>query len=74
MGPNPTEPANYRGSNTRGSKEIVGIETAMYENARTVTRDTITIAPRIIVTIAAMQLFLLLKPKVSAHEEGGTRN
>jgi hypothetical protein len=46
----------------------------MYENARTVTRDTITIAPRIMVAIAAMQLFLLLKPTVSEHEEGGTRN
>jgi hypothetical protein len=34
--PNPTEPANYRGAYSRGSKEIVDIEIAMYQSDETV--------------------------------------
>jgi hypothetical protein len=53
-----TEPANYRGSSsTRGLKEIVDIEIAMYQSAGTVIIDTITITPKTIVT-TAMQLLL----------------
>jgi hypothetical protein len=39
--PNPTEPANYTGSYTTGSKEIVGIEIAMYQSAGIVIIDTL---------------------------------
>ena len=35
QGPNPTEPANYRGSYSTASKEIVDIEIAMYQSAGT---------------------------------------
>ena len=37
--PNPTEPANYRGSYTTASKEIVDIEIAMYQSGGTVSND-----------------------------------
>jgi len=57
-----TEPANYRGSYTTKSKEIVDIEIAMYQSAGMVIPGTITIEPGTIV-ITAMKLFLLkLKP------------
>jgi hypothetical protein len=42
QGPNPTEPANYRASYTRGSKEIVHREIAMYENAGIVGVDIVS--------------------------------
>jgi hypothetical protein len=42
----PTEPANYRGFYTKGSKEIVDIEIARYENSGTIIAVSITIAPR----------------------------
>jgi hypothetical protein len=42
----PTEPAYYTGSYTRGSKEIVDIEIAMFENAGAIITDSTIIAPR----------------------------
>ena len=68
--PNPDEPANYRGSYTTVSQEIVDIEIAMYQSAEIVKTDTITIEPRTIV-ITAVEL--LLKLTISEHE-GGLRN
>jgi hypothetical protein len=44
--PNPTEPANYRGSYTTVFKEIADIDISMYHSSKTVTIDTVTIAPR----------------------------
>ena len=44
--PNPTEPANYRGSYTTVRKEIVDIEIGMYRSAGTIIIDTIIIAAR----------------------------
>jgi hypothetical protein len=57
-GTNPTEPANYRGSYTRGSKEIADTETAMHQSAETVIIDAITIAPRTIARTATQMLLL----------------
>jgi hypothetical protein len=55
--PNPTEPANYRGSYTTVSKEIVDIEIAMYQSAGTIVimTGTATIALGTIV-ITTMEL------------------
>jgi len=36
--PNPTESANYRGSYTTASKEIVDIEIAMHQSTGTIIR------------------------------------
>ena len=69
MGPNPTEPANYRGSYTTVSKAIVDIEIAMYQIARIVIPGTITIEPGTI-AITAMQLLL----KLTVSDQGGMRN
>jgi hypothetical protein len=72
----PTEPVNYRGSYTTGSKGIVDIELAMYQSAAgTVITDIIIIiiAPRIVVITTTM-LLLLLKLTVSGQEEGGLRS
>jgi hypothetical protein len=70
VGPNPTEPANYRGSYNTASKEIVDIETAMYRNAGTIITATITIEPWTIVIISMQLLFKL----TVSEEEGGLRN
>jgi hypothetical protein len=53
----PTEPANYRGSYTTVSKEIVDIEIAMYQSAGTIVimTGTATIALGTIV-ITTMEL------------------
>jgi hypothetical protein len=59
VGPNPTEPANYRGSNTTVSREIVDIEIAMYQSAGIIT-GTITIEP--VATVATTMQVLFLKP------------
>ena len=64
MGPNPTEPVNYRGSNTRGSKEIVDIEIAMPRNAGIIAVVTGIIAIGF-VTIVATTLELLHKLTIS---------
>jgi hypothetical protein len=69
----PTEPANYRGSYTTVFKEIVDTEISMYRSYRTVTIDTITIAPRTKIT-TAMQMLWLLKLTGSQEQEGGLRN
>jgi hypothetical protein len=61
VGPNPTEPANYRGSYTTARKEIVDIEIAMYQSAGTI-------------VTAATQMLLLPKPTVSQEQIGGLRN
>lgn len=66
-----TEPANFRGSYTAGSRDTVDIEIAMYQSARIVITDTITIAPRTIVTTAMQPLSL--KQTVS-EQEGGLKN
>jgi hypothetical protein len=56
---NPTEPAITGGCCTRGSKEIVDIEIAMYRSAGIIIiTGTITIAPE---TIAITTIELLLK-------------
>jgi hypothetical protein len=65
-----TEPANYRGSYITVIEEIVDLVIDMSQSAVTVIMDTITIAPRTIVT-TAMQL-LLVKLMVS-EQEGGMR-
>jgi hypothetical protein len=65
-----TEPANYRGSYITVTEEIVDVVIDMSQSAVTVIMDTITIAPRTIVT-TAMQL-LLVKLMVS-EQEGGMR-
>ena len=44
MGPNPTEPANYRGSYTTASKEIVDIEIAMCQGAGIILARALTIS------------------------------
>jgi hypothetical protein len=72
VGPNPTEPANYRGSYTTARKEIVDIEIAMYQSAGTLITNTITIAARTIVT--TMQMLWLLKLTVSQEQVGALRN
>ncbi len=71
MGSNPTEPANYRGSYTTVSKEIVDIEITMYQSVGTIIIGTITVEPGTLV-ITAIEL-LLLKLTV-IEEEGGLRN
>jgi hypothetical protein len=68
-----TEPANYAGSYTAVFKEIVDTEISMYRSYRTVTIDTITIAPRTKIT-TAMQMLWLLKLTGSQEQEGGLRN
>jgi hypothetical protein len=68
--PNPTEPANYRGSYTAASKELVDIEIAMCRNSGIVITDTITIG---LGTMVTTTIELLLKLTVSG-EEGGLRN
>jgi hypothetical protein len=65
-----TEPVNYRGSYITVTEEIVDLVIDMSQSAVTVIMDTITIAPRTIVT-TAMQL-LLVKLMVS-EQEGGMR-
>jgi hypothetical protein len=55
-----TEPANYRGSYTTASKEIVDIEITMYQTAGTI-------------VMTAVKL-LLLKLRISDEQEGGLRN
>jgi hypothetical protein len=67
---NPTEPANYRGSYTTISKEIVDIEIAMCRNAGIVTTGIITIRLETMITTT---MGLLLKLTV-CEEEGGLRN
>ena len=68
--PNPTEPANYRGSYTTASKEIVDIEIAMCRNAGIVTTRIITID---LGTMVTTTIGLLLELAVY-EEEGGLRN
>jgi hypothetical protein len=58
----PTEPANYRGSYTAVSKEIVDIEISLYRHARIVIIGTITVA---LGTIATIAMKLLLKRTLS---------
>ncbi len=70
MGPNPTEPANYRGSNTRVSKEIADIEIGMCRNARIVTTTgIITIVPIQMVTTTMESV-----AQADVSEEGLWRN
>ena len=62
IGSNPTEPANYRGSYTATSKEVVDIKIAMCQSASTI-------------VTTAIELFLVLKLTVSEEqEEGGLRS
>jgi hypothetical protein len=51
QGPNPDGPANYRGSNTTVSKQIVDVEIAMHQSAG-ITTETITIESLTTVTTA----------------------
>ncbi len=57
QGPNPTEPANYRGSYNTASKEIVDIEIAMYHTVG--------------ITVTSAMKPLLLNPTLSKEQEGG---
>ena len=67
IGSNPTEPANYRGSNTRGSKELVDIEIGMYQSAEVLLTGTTAIG---LVTILKTTMDpLLLKLTVLDKEE-----
>jgi hypothetical protein len=70
VGPNPTEPANYRGSYTTASKEIVDIEIAMSRNNGIVTTRIITIG---LGTMVASTMELLLKLMMS-EVQGGLAN
>ncbi len=60
--PNPTEPANYRGSYTRVGKRIVDSEIPMLQGSRTI-------------LTSAMQMLSLLKLIVieEQEEQGGVR-
>jgi hypothetical protein len=60
-GSNSTAPANYTGSFTTVSKEIVDTEIAMHQGSR-------------IIVTTAMQMLSLLKLTVSEEQEGGLRN
>ena len=72
--PNPTEPANYTSSYTTISKVIADTEIAMHQSAgKAIIIDTISVAPRTIVTTAIEQM-ILLKLTVSKEQEGGLRN
>jgi hypothetical protein len=63
----PTEPANYTGSNTSVSKQIVDVEIAMHQSAGIIT-ETITIESLTTVTIATE--LLLLQLTVSGEKKG----
>ena len=67
-----TEPANYRGSYTTALKERIGIEIAMYRNARILTTDAMAIVapPR----TEAIGIIMKLLDKLTVCEQGGLRN
>ena len=74
MGPNPTEPANYRGSNTRGAKEIVDIEITMYRNTGIIVLIPRTITIGFVTTLATMLGQLKKLTVYEEEQEGGLRN
>jgi hypothetical protein len=66
-----TEPANYRGSYTTGSKDIADIEVTMHRNAEIIEIDgTVTIG---LLTIVITTREMLRKLTFS-EQEGGKRN
>lgn len=69
-----TEPVNYTGSYTGVRKRRIEIEIVMHQSAGKVIIDTITIAPRTIVTTAIQRVSLFLNVTVFQEQEGGSRN
>jgi hypothetical protein len=67
--PNPTKPANYRGSYAAACKKMLDIEITIHRNVRIVIERTITIHPE--TTVKSMMEILL---KLMVCEQGGLRN
>ena len=64
--PNPTEPANYRGSYTAEAKEMADIEITMHRNAGNVIERTIAILQE--TSVKSMMKILF---KLTVCEQGG---